>query len=286
MKLVGIMPVRNEDWILGLSARVSLMWCDELVILDHCSFDGTRDIIHGLMDEFDNRVGYLSVVTNTWDEMRHRQMMLDSARELKATHIAIIDADEVLTGNLLTGIKSVIETLPNGKILQLPGYNLRCGLDRYHANGLWGKRWFSTVFRDDPKLGWHGDQFHHREPFGIPLVPENFYRPIPQDNSGVMHLWGASERRLKAKHALYKITERIRFPARPVKEIDWDYSRAIHTSEDWAYKPVPAHWWAPYAHLRQYLDVDAEPWQEQACRDAVAKHGREIFKGLDLFGVV
>ena len=32
MKLVGIMPVRNEDWCLDLTARAALMWCDELVI--------------------------------------------------------------------------------------------------------------------------------------------------------------------------------------------------------------------------------------------------------------
>jgi hypothetical protein len=39
MKLIGLMPVRGEDWILGLSARAALMWCDELVILLHSCTD-------------------------------------------------------------------------------------------------------------------------------------------------------------------------------------------------------------------------------------------------------
>src|SRR4051812_45523687 len=109
-------------------------------------------------------------------------------------------------------------------ILQLPGYNLRHGTAFYHANGVWGNRWFSTAFQDDPRLGWAGDRFHHREPMGVKLQP---YRPIQQGDGGVMHLWGASERRLTAKHALYKLSERLRWPEKPIAEIDRMYSLAL-----------------------------------------------------------
>ena len=110
-----------------------------------------------------------------------------------------------------------------------------------------------------------------------------------------MHLWGASERQLRAKHALYKITERLRWPDKPIATIEKEYSWAIKgepghpsfgTPETWKYNTVPDSWWAPYAHLMKYLDVDAEPWQEAEARRLYAKHGPERFKGLDLFGVV
>ena len=52
-----------------------------------------------------------------------------------------------------------------------------------------------------------------------------------------------------------------------------------------AYAPVPSDWWAGYEDLRQYLDIDAEPWQETAVRKAIATHGRNTFWGLDLFGL-
>ena len=45
MNLVAVMPLRNEAWIVGLSARVALKWCDGLVCLLHASTDGTADII-------------------------------------------------------------------------------------------------------------------------------------------------------------------------------------------------------------------------------------------------
>jgi hypothetical protein len=288
MRLIAMLPVRNEDWILELSARAALLWCDAIVILNHASRDTTAVIILKLLHEFGNDRVKLKFVDGGWDEMQHRQRMLTMAREFGATHMAIVDADEILTGNLLGSIRSHIESMPGGRILQLPGYNLRGGLHRYHANGIWGDRWFSLAFADDKRLGWAGDRFHHREPSGVSLMP---CRTIAQGQGGIMHLWGASERRLVAKHALYKMTETLRWPAKSKADIDQQYSQAIfpsanrHFDQNWEYAAVPADWWAPYADLLPSVHLDAVPWQEQACRDMVAEHGPERFAGLDLFDV-
>lgn len=304
MKLMGMMPVRNEAWAVGLSLRVALRWADEMVVLLHACTDNSERIVRDVLREHPDRVTILRDMCGTWDEMPQRQRMLESARERGATHLAIIDADEVLTGNMLhpgplgsnirqaswlTGIEGNGEQC--SKILQLPGYNLRGGINQYHNNGVWGNRWFSTAFADAPDLGWSGDKFHYREPGPRKLTP---YQPIQQGEGGTMHLWGASERRLIAKHAHYKITERLRWPHKDVATIDKMYSLSVKgdpadpnygTPETWTYAPVPESWWAPYADLMQYLDVDAEPWQEEECRRLVAQHGRETFAGLDLFGV-
>lgn len=305
VKLVACMPVRNEAWVLGLSARVALMWCDELIVWCHACVDGSDQIALQIRDETavdDARLRLFVDEKPEWDEMRHRQRMLEEARKRGATHIAIVDADEVLCGGLVMDthhedgaitkpIRTVVSTISPSSILQLPGYNLRCGLNSYHSNGLWGNRWFSVAFADNPALFWGGDCFHHREPMG-PRLKE--YRPIEQGQGGIMHLWGASEERLKAKHALYKITEALRFPEKPIRQIDQMYSlwrserdcyAAGYPGPWWDYRQVPKAWWAPYMHLEQYLDVDAEPWQAAECRRLIEKHGAERFKGLDVFGV-
>ncbi len=303
MKLIGLMPVRNEDWVLGLSLRVALLWCDEIVILLHECTDGSQDIVEQVIRE--NERGRIHVLRESgeWTEMAHRQKMLEHARAKGATHIAITDADEVLTGNLLPVKPNDVSVLwgvsvlepqygPPLEILHLPGYNLRGSMSRYHNNGIWGNRWFSLAFRDYPVLHWPGDRFHYREPQGAPLTP---YRPIQQGEGGLMHLWGSSERRLRAKSALYKITERLRWPEKPVASIDHMYSWAIHgdaneprygTPATWTYANVPDAWWAPYASLMKHLHVEAEPWQEREIQRLVAKHGIEMFAGLDLFGCV
>jgi len=305
MKLVGLMPVRNEDWCLGLSARVVLQWCDELVVTLHACAERSHYIMREVFHET-QRVRFIHSFDPMWDEMRQREIMLMTARQDNATHIAMIDADEVLSANLLepdiriageSRVRGFVSTLSPGQMLELPGYNLRGSLDRYHANGIWGNRWFSCAFKDQPEAHWAGDKFHSRKPAGVKW--QN-WRPIQQGEGGILHLWGASERRLRAKHALYKVVERLRFERKSVAEIDhlynlWrseadvtKYYNKLTLEPAWTYARVPVKsWWAHRLGPGEHpIDSDGEPWQIAEVQRLVAEHGRDRFAGLDLFGVV
>jgi hypothetical protein len=252
------------------------------VILLHCCTDRSEEIVTQLAKET-GRVFVFGKDLPIWDEMYHRQALLELARtqEVGATHIAMIDVDEVLTANLVETIRDPVERLVPGEMLELPGYNLRSSLEYYHANGIWGNRWFSVAFKDTPEAHWAGDKFHSREPAGVKW---RNYRPIKQGEGGIMHLWGASERRLIAKHALYKIVERLRFPEKPITVIDSLYSLAIKPQQTWLFERTPAAWHHEQLEYK-YCFPDADPWQEAEVRRLVAEHGRELFNGLELFGV-
>jgi Glycosyl transferase family 2 len=295
MKLVGIMPVRNEAWCLGFTLRIALQWCDTVIVFAHCCTDASI----GIAREIGWGTGRVIVATDDserWDEMRHRQTLLDYARRTAATHIAIIDADEFMSANLLPSpdershgsphILDYVNALPPAQILELPGYNMREMPGepltmRYHANGVWGSRWFATVFLDLPGLSWQGDRFHHREPFGCNWAR---WRPIRQGYGGTIHLWGASERRLRAKHVHYRLTERLRWPTKPVQDIERLYSLATSPREPWTFHTLPPTWIEPYSDWMQYLHIDEEPWQEADLRLLLETHGRDKFRGLDLLG--
>jgi len=296
MKLIGCMAVRNEAWCLGLTLRAALQWCDEMVVFQHACTDGTQQIIWDIEAEHPGRIINLVSSLEEWHEMPQRQAMLEKAREFGATHIAIVDADELLTGNLLRptyGIRQQIAMAPKGTCLQLPMYQLRGSLDRYHANGIWGNRWLSVAFQDDPRLSWSGDTFHSREPKGMTLKP---YRPIQHGQGGSFHLWGVSERRLAAKHALYRLTERVRWPEKPAKDINqmYDLWRAPEASikiwpdqkqwgDPWTFSNVPTTWLDPYKELiEKYFHPDIEPWQTAECERIIAEHGREYFQGIEI----
>ena len=282
VKLIGLMPVRNEAWCLGLTLRVALQWCDEVMVLLHNCTDSSQQIAHELSIATRGRTGYTIMDDPQWNEMQHRDRLLLWARGHDATHIAIIDADEFLTANLLPMIRDAVELLAPGALLELPGYNLRNGTGQFHGNGVWGNRWFATAFLDTPALHWAGDRFHHREPMGCGW---NRYRPIHQGDGGTLHLWGASERRLRAKHALYRITERLRWPYKSAQEVEKLYSLATNPTVPWSFNQVRGRAWIePYADLMRYLDIDAEPWQEAEVARLLAEHGRGRFAGLDLLG--
>jgi Glycosyl transferase family 2 len=312
VKIIGLMPARSESWIIGLTARAALLWCDDLVMLDHASTDATFDIMCEIQRDHVGRVAVASQPCRAWDEMAHRQMLLEIARRRHATHIAIIDADELLTGNLLGQIRGLVETLPKGAILQPRIFNLRenpTGSDKlqFHASGMWSNRVASLAFADDSRLGWAGDGFHHREPFGMTLRP---YCPAyPPYMGGILHFWGVSERRHRAKHALYKLVERLKFPKKPTREIDQYYNQGVYGTKvptigwdisgpqrlairpvGWdgppVFETVQDEWLEPYGDLLRHLRVDADPWQEAEVKRLMVEHGQNAFSGLDLFGVV
>ena len=284
MKICGMMPVRNEEHELGLTARVALKWCDELVVLLHECSDRSAEIVREIANETGRVLS--SHVLGDWREMEHRQQLLEDARGLGATHLAIIDADEVLTANLVPLMREIIESTPRNLILQLPLYNLRGAIDRYHANGIWGNRIVSVAFADNPVLHWGGDTFHQREPIGRRLAG---YTPLRHSDGGVMHLWASSLDRLRAKHRLYRVVERVRWPQKQTSQIEKMYSWAEHgdpnnlgygTPQTWTYADVPEQWWSGYENLMTHLDLNAKPWQDAECDRIIDQHGREYFKGL------
>lgn len=293
MKIVALMPVRNEDWALGLTARAALLWADELVIGLHACTDLSNAIATNLQDRNPGRVVIVEHLDSVWAEMAHRQALLEAARSRAATHIAMIDADEILTGNIQPDLfRSMVEKLQPGFTLQLPWLALPRSIDKYIAGGVWGNGNFvSCAFKDESAAHWTaraGYDFHHRNPMGLPLG--RWAKPMVAPQGGLMHLQFLSERRLRAKQHLYIQTEMIRWPGRKAAaELSVMYGRAVYESDP--YKVVcidcPAAWWQPYrdSGLLDHLHVDDPPWQELAVFENVEKYGRDFFKGADTFGL-
>ena len=298
MKIIATMPVRNEDWVLGLSARAALMWCDELVIGLHACTDASEAIAVKVAHESKGRVTLIRYDDPVWHEMAHRQTLLETARQRGATHIAIVDADEVLTSNLLLTIRGHFEATPRHSVLQIPWLALRGSIGQVHTSGPWADgQNVSTGFVDSPQLHWaarNGYDFHHRHPMGRPCVP---FLPVSDRNAGLLHLQFVSGRRLRAKQALYKMIEVLRWPDRePVHMVDRRYNLSVYGSmvpsdgwqerQDATLSPAPLNdWWGAYANLLHHFHPHATPWQETEVWRLVEIHGRSRFAGLDLFGV-
>jgi hypothetical protein len=298
MKLIALMPVRNEAWILGLSARVALMWCDALIVLDHASTDGTWAIIEDVMAEHRGRILSTREENPDWNEMVHRQWLLEAARKFGATHMAIVDADEILCADSLPHIRHWAESLMPAECLQVRMHSMWRSPYAYRVDpaSVWSnRRDLSLVFRDSETLGWAPDragyQHHARAPRGTLAVASSVRGHLTPNqiaarnpDVGVMHMQWASWRRVTAKHAFYKVHERLTNASASVRRIDQMYSQALN-EYGLVTLPAPPEWWTAYGDLLQYLDVEAEPWQEAEVKRLVAQHGLGMFKGLDLFGV-
>lgn len=301
MKIVGMMLTRNEDWVLGLSLRAALLYCDEIVIVDHNSTDQTQAIIDQVAREHPGRINLTVNKVSWWDEMDVRDAMLRRAREMGGTHLVIVDADEVLTGNLLPSARGLIEASPPGECLALPMVATYHSMYVRRIDWVWGiDSRLTWCFKDAPQLTWKpagdGYQHHQRVPYGAPQRPELIVAGM--NAGGVFHLQYITKRRLEEKAAYYKMMEVVRWPSRmsPAglnQKYDWTLRTGLtgeRTDTKIQTEPIPAEWWQAYAE-RGWLDDShfrpmAESWQASEARRFYAHYGPEKFAGLELHGVV
>lgn len=296
-RIVAICPVRSEDWILGMSLRALLLWVDHVVVLLHACTDGSQAIVYEVEKEYPSKITILIRNESVWEEMDHRQALLEEARRQGATHVVTVDADEILTANLLPTIKQFVLDTPPGMVLQIPWIQLRGSINTFHSHGMWAQQDVSIAFKDESRCHWaarDGYHFHQRAPMGRDEVP---YKPLGPaflgpGRGGLLHLQMVVDRRLRAKQAWYLCcNEVLRWLGRKTpEELNAQYGPSVYggpKGEDVTLAQTPASWWVGYENLLPHLNLspDAEPWQERAVRDIVKEHGREKFVGLDLFGV-
>lgn len=306
--ILGLMLARNESWCLGLSLRAALLFCDGIVFTDHRSTDATPQIVEEVRRETGKPIDYRRVEDDHWDEMDVRHEMLVRGRRLGGKKFVVIDADEVLTANVIGLARSLIDPCPDRTCLALPMVSTYHSLYKRRVDGVWGERSrLSWCFSDDGSLSWAPDagyQHHMRVPRGCNQRPSYAAGawhpeegPVDQHWGGVFHLQFASLNRLKAKAVWYKIVETIRWPGRMSPEAlnrkyDWTL-REVCNPDDGAPEivPVPDHWWRGYLDRGwgRHLDLAAEPWQAAEARRLYETHKQHFpggFDGLDLHGIV
>lgn len=289
--LVGLLVVRNEEWVLECSMRALAAACDALVVLDHASADHTPEIIARLADELPLPVECCRENDPVWREMEHRQRTLALGRDLGGTHFLLIDADEIISANAVTMIRERALALAPGDVLEVPWLCLWRSLDRYRHgdSSCWSRSWLTVAFADCPGATWRpqpdGYQHHSRLPQGLRPrhgLGQGTGSPFSHEAGGVMHLQFANRRRLVAKHVWYRMMEHLTYRGRASPDsLNATYDTALD-ERGLATRAVPRAWWEGVE--RDAIDLGAASWHETEIVRMLEEHGRERFAGLDLKG--
>lgn len=283
MKLVGVLPVRNESWILRCTLPAMLTWLDEVVVLLHGCTDRSEAIVKQLAGDGGGRVSRLyRDADEHWQEMEHRQLLLEAARNRGATHIAYLDADEAVTSNVVPKMREWIGALPPGGVLQLPMIPVWSSPYQMRVDPcVWTQASLTVAVADAPGLCWkdrEGYQHHNRNPRGSKLTPS----PVDRGMGGGLHFQFCDQRRLRWKHRLYKMTERIRWPNRmSAQAVDREYSMALDEA-GLQLSDLPEPWVAGLQLDR--IQIGLAPWHRAECHRLWKKHGPKKFEGLELWG--
>ena len=240
MKLIGLLPIRNEAWVIRFTIPALLEWCDEVIVLEHACTDGTTEILDRLP------VNRLYESNAEWNEADYRQSLLDVGRMSGGTHFAMLDADEAVTANLVPTMRARAELLKPGEGLSLPWLNCWRSLDQYRNDPTpFGCGEVTAVFCDAPHLKHEpmadGYQLHTRAPRGL-----NLQRGC--DRGGVLHLQHANWNRVTDKQAWYARKELEKWG-----RVRANYSAATDETK-MKLSPVPMEWWP---NGRDLIDLGA-----------------------------
>jgi len=116
MKIIALLPVKNEAWVLR-HCLSSLSFCDEILAIDDNSTDGTRSIL----EEFKCTILPFDTSTDIgWKEHAIRSYLVDEARKREATHLVAIDGDEAFSDRFIQDARALMMRMKPGESFTMP----------------------------------------------------------------------------------------------------------------------------------------------------------------------
>lgn len=277
MKIIALLPVRNEAWILPHSLACLSAFCDVVLVNDQSSEDESRDICR----QFPKVVLLESPERLICEQARWQ--LLDAARDYDGCNVLwCTDADELMSPVLATQfLDARRDELKPGTVVECLYYHLWNRADRFRVDGQkYAPYWKEIGLRDDRHMDFTRTQ---RLPLHEPRVPlEGAAGRLRAANLPVLHLQWLLAERNQMKQAWYRCRE-LMDGSKTAAAINALYSgtlpgRRVRT------EALPPAWVEGLGFPD--LAVDRVPsWQE---RDILGWFGRrtpEFFEPLEIWHV-
>ena len=278
MKVIALLPVRNEAWVLAHTLDSLSRFCDVVIVSDQGSTDGSQEICARfskvvLLDE-----------TRGADRLpqRARWRLLDAARGYDGHNLLwCTDADELVPPDLArTFLAAHAAHLVAPRAIACRDYHLWRGISRYRNDwSQYGPQWKVMAFADDRRVD------YPRQPDIRPLhEPRTPVDDDPQvlkaEGLPMLHLQFSLWRRNQMKQAWYRCVEWID-GRRTAMDINGQYSI---TMPPWYVRTAPV----PSAWLKELtlpsISVDAEPaWHDAEIAGLFDAHGIEFFEPMEIW---
>lgn len=233
MKIIVLMPVRNEAWILPCTLRNISSFADHIIVADQMSTDGSRDIYM--------QFPKVRVINNTRSGHSNevRWDLLTEARNIPGNNLILcIDADEMIPSHLIEKLIRIAQEKGPGYAFSLPWIQLWKQPSQYRVDGVWNHNFKQCAFYDNRILQYSPEYVINDHTNRIPPIPENRRIEIP--DIPLIHLQFLAYERMQIKQAWYQINEYLT-NTRSARSINYAY----HVTSDGAHVktlPTPHEW--------------------------------------------
>lgn len=276
-RVIGLMPVRNEAWVLRESLTCLSGFCDVILVGDQDSSDESRSIAR----EFPKVMLIESRAAAICEQARWR--LWDAARDLPGTNVIwCTDADELVSPRLvLAFLQRYRDELSPGVVVECEYYHSWSTPGRYRDAGWpYAPYWKPVAMVDDRRVDYRRDR-------ALPLheerVPVTRTSPrLRADSVPILHLQWLLPNHMQMRQAWYRCREWME-SGRTAADINRQYSVALPTHR-LRTRPVPAEWIGDVRFPD--LAADLEPaWQEAEILQWFGERGPAFFEPLEIWHV-
>lgn len=277
MKVIALLPVRNEAWVLRHSLPCLSTLCDVVLVSDQNSEDASREICR----EFAN----VEVIASRDAQIceQARWALWDAARSYDGRNLIwCTDADELVSPRLaLDWLARSREALAPGDVVECRYYHVWDAPDRYRDSvPPYVPYWKPVAVVDDRRIDYARTR-------SLPLHEERV--PVAADarraraaGVPVLHLQWLLPARTQMRQAWYRCREWMH-GERSAHEINLQYVFTLPRSRVRT-APVPHDWVADVTFPD--LSIDREvTWQEREVLDWFADKGPAFFEPLEIWHV-
>jgi len=284
MKIIAVLPVKNDAWFVGNVIEHLKHWADEIIIDDDSSDDGSEEIFRKY-NNIKSVHHFIRPTGQSFNTPERRNYMLSLARNFDGNNIIFeIHADEIISAEILKPeIKDkLLNDMKIGTALMLPWVNVWENPFSYrNDNSIWSgnKSWFA--FRDDRKVQFSGPTYHG------PRVPELFMsNRLEIDYLQVMHYQFINLPMERSKQALYQIYERNHHPNKNIEYINKTYACAFDERQVNLVKLNNRHF-QPWIDLNIAIDKEYKElkynWRDTEVLRNFKKYGIDKYKDLNIW---
>ena len=277
MKVIALVPVRNEAWVLRHTLAALSAFCDVILVNDQNSDD--RSV--ALCAEFPKAV-VLDTIDAARLPQRARWRLLDAARDYDGHNLLwCTDADELPVPSAAREFVGRGGDLARGTVIDARVYNAWHSMTRYRSDwSLYGPKMRPLAFVDDRITDYPRDP--NRPPLHEPRVPGEGTNPTIQVELPVIHLQWAIWNRNQMKQAWYRCIEWMD-GRRSAADINDQYSITL-PKLGIATTPVPAEWLAEMTLPPESSD-DEPSWHEPEILRWFDERGAAFFEPLEIWHI-
>lgn len=218
MKIIALVPVKNESWALPSYLSSVSKIADHIIALDDSSTDSSKDILQAAGATV---VEYDATGERLVNMGKRRQRLLELGRDAEGTHFIWLDADETFSANFVEKAKEVISKLQPGEKLAMRWVHAWKNTDQYLSDikSPFGYIWKDFIFCDDGQSNFK-DKFLSES-----RTPGEYSEPIKlKEEDGIVLHWQFTRwKTTQYKQALYRCIELIK-GERSARRINHTYS--------------------------------------------------------------